>query len=30
MISNDYLIYLGEFESIFETALALESGPKKG
>jgi hypothetical protein len=27
MISNDYLEYLGEFEFIFETALAHESGP---
>jgi hypothetical protein len=30
IISNDYLEYPGEFESIFEKALALESGPIKG
>jgi hypothetical protein len=26
-ISNNYLDFLGEFEAIFETALAHESGP---
>jgi hypothetical protein len=26
-ISNNYLNFLGEFEAIFETALAHESGP---
>jgi hypothetical protein len=26
-ISNDFLEFLGEFEAIFETDLALESGP---
>jgi hypothetical protein len=26
-ISNNYLDFLGKFEAIFETALALESGP---
>jgi hypothetical protein len=30
MISNDYLEYLGEFESIFEAALAYESGARGG
>jgi dsRNA-specific ribonuclease len=26
-ISNEYLEFLGEFEAIFETALASETGP---
>jgi hypothetical protein len=30
MISSDHIEYHGEFESIFETALAHESGPKWG
>jgi hypothetical protein len=30
VITNDYLEYLGEFESIFETDLARESGSKGG
>jgi hypothetical protein len=29
-ISNNYLDFLGEFEAIFETALAHESGPYGG
>jgi hypothetical protein len=29
-ISNNYLNFLGEFEAIFETALAHESGPWGG
>jgi hypothetical protein len=30
MILKDYLEFLGKFESIFETALAHESGSKGG